>query len=381
MSAPVATLLPASTVQCHAANLVLLPGGDLGCAWFGGTQEGLPDISVWFSRRGADGEWRTPVKVSYDAEKSEQNPVPLVVGPDELWLFYTAQTLGAQDTAEVRLAVSRDGGRSWQPRPVALPKPAGHGLFIRQPPVPLDDGRLLLPVFYCPTPQQGPWVGDDDYSAVLVSGDNGRTWAVHPVSDSTGCVHMNVLRLRDGSFLALYRRRQADSIHRSTSTDGVTWSSPEPTELPNNNSSIQAVVLADGRVLVAYNHASRADATERRTSLYDEIDATAGDPAEPGAAFWGAPRAPLAVAISGDGGRTWPVRRNVEEGDGYCLTNDSSARRNRELSYPSVVQARDGTVHVAYTRFRQAIKHVRFATSWLEGQASTPSTLNSTFSE
>ena len=38
--------LPAPTVQSHAANLQTLPGGDLGCVWFGGTQEGVGDISI-----------------------------------------------------------------------------------------------------------------------------------------------------------------------------------------------------------------------------------------------------------------------------------------------------------------------------------------------
>ena len=30
--------LPAPTVQSHAANLLTLPDGRLGCVWFGGTQ-------------------------------------------------------------------------------------------------------------------------------------------------------------------------------------------------------------------------------------------------------------------------------------------------------------------------------------------------------
>lgn len=359
-------LLPAPTVQCHAANLVVLPEGGLGCAWFGGTQEGLSDISVWFSRRQPDGTWTTPVKVSDDPTRSEQNPVLFVVGPNELWLFYTAQHAGNQDTAEVRHAISRDGGRSWKPGHLRIPKPDGLGLFVRQPPVVLDDGRLLLPAFHCPTPSTGRWVGDDDYSVVLASTDGGAGWTSHPVPGSTGCVHMNILRLPDGSFLALFRRRQADAIHRSRSADGVTWSEPVPTELPNNNSSIQAAVLDDGRVVVAYNHSSRADAVERRSSLYDEIDGSGvADEQQPGVAFWGAPRAPMSLAVSNDGGLTWPVRRDVEDGDGYCLSNDSSTQRNRELSYPSLVQADDGQLHLAYTRFRQAIKHVQLAPAWL----------------
>jgi predicted neuraminidase len=37
---------PSPCVQNHAANLTLLANGDLGCVWFGGTQEGMADISI-----------------------------------------------------------------------------------------------------------------------------------------------------------------------------------------------------------------------------------------------------------------------------------------------------------------------------------------------
>ena len=47
---------------------------------------------------------------------------------------------------------------------------------------------------------------------------------------------------------------------------------PEPTELPNNNSSIQFTQLANGHLALVYNHISAAQATERRTSLYDDIE-------------------------------------------------------------------------------------------------------------
>ena len=47
--------IPSPCVQNHAANLMPLANGDLACVWFGGTQEGMSDISVYFSRlpRGA----------------------------------------------------------------------------------------------------------------------------------------------------------------------------------------------------------------------------------------------------------------------------------------------------------------------------------------
>ena len=68
--------LPAPTVQSHAANLLTLPDGRLGCVWFGGTQEGVPDISIWFSALEPDSsQWSPAEQLSDDSTRSEQNPI------------------------------------------------------------------------------------------------------------------------------------------------------------------------------------------------------------------------------------------------------------------------------------------------------------------
>ena len=68
-----------------------------------------------------------------------------------------------------------------------------------------------------------------------------------------------------------------------------------------------------------------------------------------------------------DGGRTWPHRRDVEVGDGSCLTNNSKDQLNREFSYPSILQTPDGALHLAFTYWRQAIKSVRVSEAWVKG--------------
>jgi predicted neuraminidase len=145
--------------------------------------------------------------------------------------------------------------------------------------------------------------------------------------------------------------------------------------LPNNNSSIQFTRLANGHLALVFNDSSAADATDRRLSLYDEIEddlpAVAGDTMarEGRTAFWGAPRAPMTLAISTDGGWSWR-KRNVEIGDGYCMTNNSRDRTNRELSYPSIKQGADRALHIAFTFHRRAIKYVRVTEAWATRAAS-----------
>ena len=239
----------------------------------------------------------------------------------------------------------------------------------------LNNGNWLLPVFYCRTQPGEKWVGNDDISAVKISADGGHSWRDVEVPQSLGCVHMNITMLHDGTLVALFRSRWADNIYISHSVDnGESWSVPQATELPNNNSSIQVTTLASGELALVYNAMSAAGAVERRASLYDEIDDGDDSRKEPTAvgrsAFWGAPRAPMTVAISADGGKSWPWRRNLDEGDGYCMTNNSLEKLNREFSYPSIKQSPDGTLHIAYTWWRQAIKYVRISPEWVKGQAS-----------
>lgn len=109
-------MLPSECPQNHAANLLPLPNGDVLCVWFGGTQEGIADISIWCSRlQPNSNRWSPAQKLSEDPTRSEQNPV-LFLDPDNvLWLLYTAQKSGNQDTAIVRYRQSDDFGHSWGP--------------------------------------------------------------------------------------------------------------------------------------------------------------------------------------------------------------------------------------------------------------------------
>lgn len=368
--------IPAPCIQNHAANLMPLAEGDLGCVWFGGTQEGIADISIYFSRLARDAAaWSTPVKLSDDPTRSEQNPILFPAPDGKLWLIYTAQRSGNQDTAIVRYRISEDNGISWGPIGTLFEKA---GTFVRQPVVVLDNGDWLIPVFYCRTNPGDKWVGNNDISAVMISNDQGAHWREVEVPDSAGCVHMNIEKMDDSSLLALFRSRWADHVYSSRSIDnGRSWSAPQPTELPNNNSSIQYTRLANGHLAIVYNDISSAEATERRVSLYDEIEDEGDAPGAPQVApaaasegrtaFWGTPRAPMTLAISADGGKTWPHKRNLEVGDGYCMSNNSEKKVNREFSYPSIKQTPDGFIHIAYTYWRQKIKYVRVTEDWVNG--------------
>lgn len=326
----------------HGPALLELPNGDLLCVWFAGSFEGNADVHIVCSRLEKDSEaWAEPVDVSGDPERSEQNP-SLFYGPDgAAWCMYTAQLDrqagkdNMQFTAVVRCQKSTDGGRTWGPYETVFPE---EGTFCRQPIQVLSNGRWIFSNWLCTDSAEGL---SGDPTAFRISDDQGKTWRTVMMPESHGHVHANVVELEPGHLVAFMRNREAYRIHRSESFDyGETWSEPKPTPLPNNNSSISAIKLQSGRVAIAYNPTCTPDP-------------------QPGKAAWPGLRCPVAVALSEDGGLTFPIIRWMERGEGYI--GDENKTNNKQYEYPYLMQTKDGMIHLAYAAWtRDAMKYVRF---------------------
>src|SRR4051794_28197122 len=70
------SLIPSGPfTTAHAPTIIKLDNEDLLCAWFAGSFEGSPDISIVLSKfKHESGEWNEPKIVSQDDTRSEQNP-------------------------------------------------------------------------------------------------------------------------------------------------------------------------------------------------------------------------------------------------------------------------------------------------------------------
>ncbi|WP_227937183.1 sialidase family protein [Alkalihalobacillus deserti] len=353
------TKIPSLFPHNHASNILPLGNGDLLCVWFGGSREGKPDISILCSRlKQGTSEWSEPVVLSDDSERSEQNPLLFENPNGELWLIYTAQNAVHQDSAVVRYRTSVDYGYTWGEIKTLFDKP---GSFVRHPPVVLDNGDLLLPAYYSLKSETG-FLGND-HSVVKISSDNGSTWEEYEVNDSSGLVHMSVVKLDDGSLVAFFRSRKADNIYKSRSNDnGRTWSKPEKTDLPNNNASIQCVKLKNGHLAMIFNNinAEMAPPEENRPPWFDksDMDKVGVKKDIKHDSIWGVIRAPLTVAISEDEGHTWPYMRDI-------ITKDNF-EGSPEFSYPSIKQTDDLEIHITFTYLRQYIKHVSITENWVK---------------
>ncbi len=204
------------------------------------------------------------------------------------------------------------------------------GWFTRTHPLELPSGRILVPLY------------SDGFSfgIMAISDDRGYTWTASEPIVGAGGVQPTVVRKDDGVLVAYLRdngpppKRALESESRD---DGVTWTTARDTDIPNPGTSLEVVRLNDGHWIMVYN------------------DIESG-------------RFSLAAAISDDEGSNWRWKRHLEGRPGRQSTD--------QYHYPSVIQAKDGAIHVTYSYYTpagQTIKHVRFDEDWVKAGDSAPS--------
>jgi predicted neuraminidase len=304
------------TPSCHASSVVELANGDLLASWFGGTQEGAPDVAIWMARRNADG-WSAIREAARELGAATYNPVLFHSADGLLWLYYKFG-LSPSSWSAAR-EYSRDEGVSWSQ---VEHLPAGLYGPIRAKPLVLADGTILSGTS---VESFGSWACWIERSA-----DNGQTWQrIGPLAAPLtlaakapergrphGIIQPSLVDM-GGGHIRLYARSTTNigRICQADSFDsGRTWSQVKTTSLRNPNSGIDVVRLRDGRLVMAYN------------------DSISG-------------RSPLNLAISTDGD-AWRNFRDLETEGG-------------EYSYPALIQARNGDLLITYTWNRVKIRYAR----------------------
>lgn len=297
----------APSPECHASTIAEAKDG-LVAAWFGGTEERNPDVGIWVSCRVAD-KWSTPREVASGVESSGKrfpcwNPVLFQPSKGPLMLFYKVGPSPSQWWGFVM--TSTDSGRTW-----SKPRKLSEGIVgpIKNKPVELPNGDIVSP---SSTEDQG-WRVHFERSS-----DLGRTWqTTGPLNDGrkVAAIQPAILLHAENRLQAIGRTQQGKLFSIESTDGGKTWGEMALLNVPNPNSGIDAVTLRDGRHLMVYNNTPSG-------------------------------RTPLSVAFSKDG-KTWTPVATLE---------NSWA----EFSYPAVIQAADGLVHITYTWDRKRIKHVVF---------------------
>lgn len=288
--------------SAHASNIVELRNGDYLASWFGGSAEGKPDVAIWYSRHHA-GKWSIPAVLVREPTVACYNPVAFYTKDGRLWVYYKFGPSPQQWSAG-RLW-SKDDGATWS---AIEHLPAGLYGPIRAKPLLLADGTVISGTSVESYRSWACWIER--------STDNGQTWRrIGPITvpGKNGIIQPSVIQL-GASHLRLYARstQEIGRICIADSFDnGLTWSDAKPLELPNPDSGIDLVRLADGRIVLAFNNT-----TSRRT--------------------------PLNLAISRDG-EHFRIFKTLEDSPG-------------EFSYPSLVPSRSGDLLLSYTYNRRRIR-------------------------
>jgi predicted neuraminidase len=361
-------IFPLQAKHVHSSCIVECPNGDLLTTWFHGSGEReSPDVVIQGSRlrRGATA-WSEVFLMADTPYLPDCNPVLFIDANHELTLFWIAVLGDSWNYCLPRFRKSRDyngdgppkwhwqddliltpgkefvealekglsqlsiatvdyGGHATNPAEALIdaakdPGKRQLGWMPRTHLLTLPSGRILLPLY-----------SDAFYVGLMaISDDGGRSWHPSRPIVGVGLNQPSVVRKRDGTLVAYLRREgpPPPRVQISTSRDdGETWSLAEASDIPNPNTSLEVISLRDGRWVMVYN-----DIEEGRDRL--------------------------ALAVSADEGQTWNHRRHLEATPGGLF------------HYPSIIQTRDGNLHLTYTyqpgdeRLR-AIKHVAFDADWI----------------
>ncbi len=314
----------------HASTLVQLKDGTVVSAWFGGSAEKAPDVEIWVSRR-VNGVWERPGVAASVRGVAQWNPVLFQKSDGTIVLFFK---VGAEISSwETWYTESCDGGVTFSPARKLMEKNAASGRGpVKNKPIRLTNGTVLAPASL----EGALWdvfvdISDDDCATWKKSGPvpikRASYGSIHRPYDrhalyGKGGIQPTLWEDEKGEVHMLFRT-DASRIFRSDSTDGGhTWSLAYDTGLPNNNSGIDLVRLANSDIVLVYN------------------------PRENLPNYYKGPRTPLSVAVSKDNGETFTRLLDLETEAG-------------NFSYPAVITNEKNEILITYTWNRETIRFAK----------------------
>lgn len=302
-----ARLISKKPVEVHGSTLVETPAG-IRAAWF---QGGEHNPQSFIASSVFDGKTWGPISSIADGSEFTPrlpvwNPVLYRNNDGTLELFYKLGN--SPDTWFARERLSRDDGASWEAPRRLDADPAILGP-IRAKATILSDGTLLAgsstesPIWKIHLEARSPegvWKRLDAFQ-----NDPENHELIQPI----------ILAFPQGELHLLARSRRKHIFESQSHDNGQTWSPLKASALPNPSSGIDGLVLNDGSALLVFN------------------DATSG-------------RGNLTLARR-QVGTSWKRLCTLENGLPFL-----------EYSYPAIIQAQDGRIHISYTHNRRWIKHV-----------------------
>ncbi len=367
----------------HASCIVEAPNGDLLVCWFHGSGERTADdVKIEGARlRKGERNWSERFVMADTPGYPDTNCAMFIDPRGRLWLLWPTILANEWHTALMKYRISsdysKDGPPRWEFSDVLHVTPGQEfadavvkwtserekslgsdtseraadwlrdlrthaqdklyrrlGWMTRAHPFVLDGTRLIVPLYS----------DGFSFSLMALSDDWGQTWRTSTPLIGAGNIQPSIVERRDGSLFTLMRDNgpAPHRLHQSESRDrGESWSPVTDSELPNPGSGAEITGLRDGRWALISNDTERG-------------------------------RNSLAVQLSDDEGKTWKWRRHLEF--------EKPGPGAGSFHYPSLIQAKDGTLHASYSYHlarrdlpkdvdgdpaAKSIKHVHFDEAWI----------------
>ena len=313
----------------HVPALTELANGDVLAVWKAAKSDlaAVTLIAATFDR-GAD-RWGS-VRAVTTSRRTEQelgrmvttltNPV-LATAPDGTVSLLYVTAWFRWSTAALTVKTSTDHGHTWTTARRIVANPVGNlGTLVKGAPVRYTDGSLGVPAY-------------QEYAGVLpqllLLSSGGELLDKIRIHRGKTAMQPSLVPLDAHDAVAFMRNSAKGSMLLARTGDaGRTWTHVERVGLPNPNSTVMALRLRDGAILLVFNNSPS----------------------------W---REHLSLALSRDGGTRWKVLHEFEVGQMHW---DGSLEN---FSYPYVIQTSDGLVHVAYVWRQRRVKHVSFNEAWI----------------
>ncbi len=372
-------IFPGEDIHNHGSCIVECPNGDLLVCWFHGGERRADHAYIegarWVKRKG---EWTERFLMADTPDFPDTNCCMIIDPEARLWLLWPTIQANTWESALMKYKTSTaymhaEGPPKWDTMKVLHMKPGDDfaeiveeksrayfdslgitpegrykqwldrnleqasdkltrrlGWFTRGHPYILNQETLLV----------GLYSDGFSFSMVALTDDWGETWRFSEPIVGGGNIQPTFAKKEDGTLVA-YMRDNGPPPKRvmvSESKDnGITWDTVyDHPQLPNPGAGLEVMNLDDGDWIVVYN-----DTEEGRHSL--------------------------AVSISEDEGETYRWTRHLEY---------KEPGQGGSFSYPSIIQARDGLLHVSYTYNNRGqedprengktIKHAAFNKAWVK---------------
>ena len=341
----------------HASCIVEAPNGDLLVCWFHGSGERKSDdvkIEAARKRHGVR-SWSPRFTMADTPDYPDTNCTMFIDPRGRLWLLWPTILANEWHTALMKYRISSDyrhaGPPKWEVSEVLHVTPGNEfvnavnryademaarlsnsawpaeyrekaanslveirtqaadklsrrlGWMTRAHPFVLEGQRLIVPLYS----------DGFSFSLMVITDDWGCNWHTSTPLCGAGNIQPSIVRRGDGSLYTLMRDNgpAPKRLQQSESRDrGETWSPVTDSDLPNPGSGAEIISLRNGHWVLISNDTEKS-------------------------------RHSLAVQISNDEGRTWKWKRHLEM--------DAPGDNAGSYHYPSIIQAKDGSLHASYS--------------------------------